>query len=82
MACLSANSGYQQNDAFRSHNPDFEDGKQLRDFIYVKDVVDGIYYLMESNPNLPFITWEPVRPRTFLDLVNNTFKAMDREPGY
>ena len=28
---------------FKSHRPDFEDGKQLRDFIYVKDVVKVIF---------------------------------------
>jgi ADP-L-glycero-D-manno-heptose 6-epimerase len=33
---------------FRSHRPDFEDGQQLRDFVYVKDVVKVMYFLMES----------------------------------
>ncbi len=35
---------------FRSHHPDFRDGEQARDFIYVKDVVDVIIYLMENRP--------------------------------
>ena len=35
---------------FRSHNPDFRDGEQLRDFIYVKDVVDVIIFMMEQRP--------------------------------
>lgn len=34
---------------FRSHNPEFKDGEQLRDFIYVKDVVDVIFFLMETR---------------------------------
>ena len=34
---------------FRSHHPDFEDGKQLRDFIYVKDVTDVIWFLMKKK---------------------------------
>jgi ADP-L-glycero-D-manno-heptose 6-epimerase len=34
---------------FKSHRPDFEDGKQLRDFIYVKDVLNVCYWLMESS---------------------------------
>ncbi len=35
---------------FRSHHPDFKDGEQLRDFIYVKDVVDVILFMMEQRP--------------------------------
>lgn len=34
---------------FRSHRPDFEDGKQLRDFVYVKDVLKVCYWLMENS---------------------------------
>lgn len=34
---------------FKSHKPAFEDGKQLRDFIYVKDVVKVIFWLMEKK---------------------------------
>ena len=32
---------------FRSHRPDFKDGEQLRDFVYVKDLVKVIYWMME-----------------------------------
>ena len=35
---------------FRSHRPDFKDGEQLRDFIYVKDVVEVCYWLMQHQP--------------------------------
>jgi ADP-L-glycero-D-manno-heptose 6-epimerase len=34
---------------FRSHRPDFEDGQQLRDFIYVKDVVKVIFWMFENS---------------------------------
>lgn len=34
---------------FKSHRPDFEDGQQLRDFIYVKDVVKVMYWLMGED---------------------------------
>ena len=38
---------------FRSHRPDFKDGEQLRDFVYVKDVVKVIYWMMEKmQPSL------------------------------
>jgi ADP-L-glycero-D-manno-heptose 6-epimerase len=33
---------------FKSHRPDFKDGQQLRDFIYVKDVVKVIYWMMHT----------------------------------
>ena len=35
---------------FRSHRPDFKDGEQSRDFVYVKDVVKVIQFLMEQQP--------------------------------
>ncbi|MDB5012875.1 MAG: ADP-L-glycero-D-manno-heptose-6-epimerase, partial [Daejeonella sp.] len=31
---------------FQSHNPDFKDGEQMRDFVYVKDVINVLYFLM------------------------------------
>ena len=34
---------------FRSHRPDFEDGQQLRDFIYVKDIANVICFMMEGQ---------------------------------
>ena len=33
---------------FKSHRPDFKDGQQLRDFIYVKDILKVCYWLMEN----------------------------------
>lgn len=62
---------------FRSHRPDFEDGKQLRDFIYVKDVVNVIYYLMTDRPSSGLYNLGTGQARTFLDLASATFKAMD-----
>jgi ADP-L-glycero-D-manno-heptose 6-epimerase len=36
---------------FKSYKPDFADGGQKRDFVYIKDVVDAMYFLLE-NPSL------------------------------
>ena len=36
---------------FKSHRPDFEDGQQLRDFVYVKDVVKVMFWMMEESAN-------------------------------
>jgi ADP-L-glycero-D-manno-heptose 6-epimerase len=62
---------------FRSHNPNFKDGEQLRDFIYVKDVVDVIFFLMENRKHSGIYNLGTGRARSFLDLTKNTFKAMD-----
>lgn len=64
---------------FRSHNPDFKDGEQLRDFVYVKDVVSVCLYLMESSPESGIYNLGSGNARTFLDLVRNTFKSMGKE---
>jgi len=64
---------------FRSHNPDYTNGGQLRDFIYVKDVVEVCYYLMDTPPNSGIYNLGTGQARTFLDLTKHTFKAMKKE---
>lgn len=64
---------------FRSHHPDFKDGEQKRDFIYVKDVVDVIIYLMEHRPSSGIYNLGSGEARTFKDLVTFTFQAMGKE---
>ncbi|MCB9185978.1 MAG: ADP-glyceromanno-heptose 6-epimerase [Flavobacteriales bacterium] len=63
---------------FRSHNPDYKDGEQLRDFIYVKDVVDVCIFLMETRKNSGIYNLGTGKARTFLDLTKATFKAMEK----
>ncbi|MCD6367091.1 MAG: ADP-glyceromanno-heptose 6-epimerase [Bacteroidales bacterium] len=65
---------------FRSHRPDFEDGKQLRDFVYVKDVVDVLYYLMNLRKNPGIYNLGTGKARSFLDLATQTFLAMGKKP--
>ncbi len=65
---------------FRSHNPDFKDGEQMRDFVYVKDVVEVCMFLMHHRKNSGIYNLGSGKARTFLDLVNNTFYAMGLEP--
>ncbi|MDZ7741443.1 MAG: ADP-glyceromanno-heptose 6-epimerase [Bacteroidota bacterium] len=64
---------------FRSHNPEFEDGKQLRDFIYVKDVSDVIIFLMGRKGTSGLFNLGTGKARTFLDLANATFRALGLE---
>jgi ADP-L-glycero-D-manno-heptose 6-epimerase len=62
---------------FRSHNPKYKDGEQLRDFISVKDVADVIVFLMNHRKDSGIYNLGTGKARTFLDLVKATFKAMD-----
>lgn len=64
---------------FASHNPDYKDGEQIRDFVYVKDVVNVCQWLMNNQPKSALYNLGTGTARTFLDLVKNTFKAMDKE---
>jgi ADP-L-glycero-D-manno-heptose 6-epimerase len=61
---------------FRSHNPEFRDGEQKRDFIYVKDVTDVLYFLMINRQESGIFNLGTGKARTFYDLVSSTFKAM------
>ncbi|MEZ0607369.1 ADP-glyceromanno-heptose 6-epimerase [Fibrella sp. WM1] len=65
---------------FRSHNPDYTDGGQMRDFVYVKDVLDVCLFLMHHRRNSGIYNLGSGTARTFLDLANNTFAAMDLDP--
>ena len=63
---------------FRSHNPNFEDGKQLRDFVYVKDVINVIAFLMKTQPKSGLYNVGTGHARSFLDLAKATFAAMGK----
>jgi len=65
---------------FRSHHPDFEDGKQLRDFVYVKDVVEMLTWFMANRPATGLYNLGTGKARTFLDLVTAVFHALDKQP--
>lgn len=62
---------------FRSHNPDYKDGEQMRDFVYVKDVVEVCNFLMHHRKDSGIYNLGSGTARTFVDLAKATFKAMD-----
>ena len=73
---------------FKSHRVDFKDGQQLRDFIYVKDVVkviDWIGETMLSNnwqiANNGLYNLGTGKARSFYDLAAASFKGLDLEPN-
>jgi ADP-L-glycero-D-manno-heptose 6-epimerase len=65
---------------FRSHRPDYTDGGQMRDFVYVKDVVEVCLFLMHHRKNSGIYNLGSGQARTFLDLAKSTFQAMGHEP--
>ncbi|MGM0529904.1 MAG: ADP-glyceromanno-heptose 6-epimerase [Bacteroidota bacterium] len=64
---------------FRSHRSDYLDGEQLRDFIYVRDVVDVLFFLMQHEINNGIYNLGTGEARTFNDLVRNVFYAMGKK---
>ena len=65
---------------FRSHKPGYKDGEQLRDFVYVKDVVDVCFWLMNNKPAPGLYNLGTGEARTFKDLVMAIFKSLGKEP--
>ncbi len=66
---------------FKSHNSDFKDGEQSRDFVYVKDVIEVCYFLFENKVESGLYNVGTGTARTFLDLGKSVFKALDLEPN-
>ncbi|WP_291403259.1 ADP-glyceromanno-heptose 6-epimerase [Daejeonella sp.] len=65
---------------FQSHNPDFKDGEQMRDFVYVKDVVNILYFLMHHRKDSGIYNLGTGKARTFLDLAKSTFYSLNKDP--
>jgi ADP-L-glycero-D-manno-heptose 6-epimerase len=63
---------------FKSHNPKFNDGEQLRDFIYVKDLINVLYFSYKSNLKNGIYNLGSGKARTFLDLAKATFNALEK----
>jgi ADP-L-glycero-D-manno-heptose 6-epimerase len=62
---------------FRSHKEGFKDGEQLRDFIYVKDLLKVCFWLMENQPESSIYNLGTGTARTFNALVTATFNAIN-----
>lgn len=73
---------------FRSHRPDYRDGGQLRDFVYVMDLVKVLIFLSEQikdkneiQPESGLYNLGTGKAGSFLDLAYGVFKALDQEPN-
>ena len=66
---------------FRSHNPDYADGGQMRDFVFVDDVVDIIVWLIDNPAIFGIFNAGSGQARSFLDLAKATFAAAGKTPA-
>ncbi|HEX4851388.1 MAG TPA: ADP-glyceromanno-heptose 6-epimerase [Puia sp.] len=66
---------------FKSHKAEYKDGEQLRDFIYVKDILKVCYWLMQHQPTSGLYNLGTGQARSFRDLATATFKGLDKEPN-
>jgi len=65
---------------FKSHNPNYRDGEQLRDFVYVKDAVAVALFLYDRSDVSGLFNCGTGTARTWLDLAKSIFDAMNKEP--
>lgn len=65
---------------FKSHHPGYADGGQLRDFVYVKDCVAVVIWLLQNPAVSGLFNVGSGRARSFLDLVKAVGSAVGREP--
>jgi ADP-L-glycero-D-manno-heptose 6-epimerase len=63
---------------FKSHNPKYKDGEQLRDFVYIKDAVDMTLFFLEHKDKNGIYNIGAGKARTWNDLAKAIFKAMDK----
>jgi ADP-L-glycero-D-manno-heptose 6-epimerase len=66
---------------FKSHNPNYTDGGQMRDFIYVKDLVSICLFLYEQKQHSGLYNVGTGKAETFKELALSTFAALNVEPN-
>ncbi len=65
---------------FKSHNPDYEDGGQLRDFVWVGDCVNIVMWLLENPSVSGLFNCGSGKARSFLDLTTAVYTSLSTEP--
>lgn len=66
---------------FRSHRPEYKDGWQLRDFIYVKDIIEVCLFLLKYKTQNGIYNLGSGKARSFFDLATAVFSAMGKKPS-
>jgi ADP-L-glycero-D-manno-heptose 6-epimerase len=67
-------------DLFKSYRPDYADGEQMRDFIYVKDAVAVTLHFLEDRRVGGLFNCGTGQARTWIDLATAVFKSMEMSP--
>jgi ADP-L-glycero-D-manno-heptose 6-epimerase len=65
---------------FKSYLPEYTDGGQMRDFVYVKDCVDAIWWLLQNPSVNGIFNLGTGKARTWNDLIHAVFAAMNIKP--
>lgn len=65
---------------FKSHRPEYRDGEQVRDFVYVRDAVDATLFFHDNPEASGLFNCGTGQARTWNSLVNAVFSAMGRPP--
>ena len=65
---------------FKSHRPDFRDGEQMRDFVYVKDIVDAMWWLLETPAANGIFNMGTGVEETWNQLAAAVFAAIGKKP--
>lgn len=66
---------------FRSHNPNYGDGGQLRDFIWVGDVVNVMMWLLDNPQVSGIFNVGTGKARSFLDLASAVYRSLGKDPN-
>ena len=66
---------------FKSYSKEYGDGEQKRDFIYVKDLVAVLDFIMNNQPESGIYNLGTGKARSFYDLAKATFDAMGKTPN-
>jgi ADP-L-glycero-D-manno-heptose 6-epimerase len=66
---------------FKSYHPDYKDGEQKRDFIYVKDAVDVVIYFLENPQINGIFNLGTGHAQTWNDLAGALFNAVGKKPN-
>ena len=65
---------------FKSHHPDYSDGGQMRDFIYIDDCIDVMMWLLDNETISGLFNCGTGKARSFRDLAVAVFEALGKKP--